>query len=131
MRNAGVDWQMVSYGGAVHSFTNPDAGSDPSKGAAYNEKADRRSWEAMKFSSKRYLNKRKFPFKVKMRVFYPPYGSIDEDQEIVPKTDPILYRFQLFTTSQKGEVIEISALFKVSHFSLDKCFANIILRPTY
>jgi dienelactone hydrolase len=48
MRNAGMDWQMVSYGGAVHSFTNPDSGNDPSKGAAYNEKADRRSWEAMK-----------------------------------------------------------------------------------
>lgn len=48
MRNAGVDWQMVAYGGAVHSFTNPEAGNDPSKGSAYNEKADRRSWEAMK-----------------------------------------------------------------------------------
>jgi dienelactone hydrolase len=48
MRNAGVDWQMVSYGGAVHSFTNPDSGNDPSKGAAYNEKADKRSLEAMK-----------------------------------------------------------------------------------
>jgi dienelactone hydrolase len=48
MGNAGVDWQMVSYGGAVHSFTNPDSGNDPSKGAAYSEKADRRSFEAMK-----------------------------------------------------------------------------------
>ncbi len=48
MRKAGVDWQMVVYGGAVHSFTNPDSGSDPSKGAAYNEKADKRSWEEMK-----------------------------------------------------------------------------------
>ena len=48
MRKAGVDWQMVIYGGAVHSFTNPEAGNDPSRGAAYNEKADKRSWEAMK-----------------------------------------------------------------------------------
>jgi dienelactone hydrolase len=48
LRKAGVDWQMVSYGGAVHSFTNPEAGNDPSRGAAYNEKADKRSWEAMK-----------------------------------------------------------------------------------
>lgn len=48
MRNAGVDWQMVAYGGAVHSFTNSEAGNDPSRGSAYNEKADRRSWEAMK-----------------------------------------------------------------------------------
>lgn len=48
MRAAGVDWQMVYYSGAVHSFTNPEAGNDPKKGAAYNERADRRSWEAMK-----------------------------------------------------------------------------------
>jgi len=48
MRKGGVDWQMVSYGGAVHSFTVPEAGDDPSKGAAYNEQADKRSWEAMK-----------------------------------------------------------------------------------
>ncbi len=48
MRQAGVDWQLVSYGGAVHSFTEKAAGNDNSKGAAYNEKADRRSWEAMK-----------------------------------------------------------------------------------
>jgi len=48
MRSGGMDWYMVSYGGAVHSFTNPDAGNDPSKGNAYNERADRRSWVAMK-----------------------------------------------------------------------------------
>lgn len=48
MRDAGVNWQMNIYGGAVHSFTNPAAGNDPGKGAAYNEQADQRSWEAMK-----------------------------------------------------------------------------------
>lgn len=48
MRQAKVDWQMIYYGGAVHAFTNPKSGNDNSKGAAYNEKADRRSWEAMK-----------------------------------------------------------------------------------
>lgn len=48
MREAKVDWQLVSYGGAVHSFTDAAAGSDNSKGAAYNEKADQRSWAAMK-----------------------------------------------------------------------------------
>ena len=37
-----------AYGGAVHSFTDWNAGTDNSKGAAYNERADRRSWEAMK-----------------------------------------------------------------------------------
>lgn len=48
MRLAKVDWQMNYYGGAVHSFSNPKSGNDPAKGVAYNEKADRRSWEAMK-----------------------------------------------------------------------------------
>jgi dienelactone hydrolase len=47
MRAGGVDWQMVSYGGAVHAFTQKAAGNDPSKGVAYNERADRRSWQAM------------------------------------------------------------------------------------
>lgn len=48
MRQAGADWQLVKYSGAVHSFTNPDAGTDTSKGAAYNSQADHRSWTAMK-----------------------------------------------------------------------------------
>ncbi len=48
LRDAKVDWQMVSYGNAVHSFTHKDAGDDPSKGAAYEARADRRSWQAMK-----------------------------------------------------------------------------------
>lgn len=48
MRDAKVDWQLVAYGNAVHSFTDKGAGNDNSKGAAYNEHADRRSWEAMK-----------------------------------------------------------------------------------
>lgn len=45
---AKVDWQMIYYSGAVHSFTQKMAGTDNSKGAAYNEKADVRSWAAMK-----------------------------------------------------------------------------------
>lgn len=48
MRAAGVDWTLVQYSGAVHSFTEKSAGNDNSKGAAYNETADRRSWLAMK-----------------------------------------------------------------------------------
>lgn len=48
METAGVDWQLVSYGKAVHGFTNPANGPDPKSGLAYDEKADRRSWEAMK-----------------------------------------------------------------------------------
>lgn len=47
MTGAKADWQLVSYSGAVHSFTHKEAGDDPAKGAAYNEAADRRSWVAM------------------------------------------------------------------------------------
>jgi len=47
MRKTKADWRIIIYGGAVHSFTVPEAGSDPSKGMAYNESADRRSWQAM------------------------------------------------------------------------------------
>lgn len=45
---ANVDWQMIYYSGTVHSFTQPMAGNDNSRGAAYNKTADRRSWQAMK-----------------------------------------------------------------------------------
>lgn len=48
MGNAKVDFQIVSYPGAVHSFTRKDAGNDNSKGAAYNADADKDSWTAMK-----------------------------------------------------------------------------------
>jgi dienelactone hydrolase len=48
LRDAKVDWEMNYYGGAVHSFTQWDLGTDNSKGAAYNEKADKRSWQDMK-----------------------------------------------------------------------------------
>ncbi|MBA2482193.1 MAG: dienelactone hydrolase family protein [Planctomycetes bacterium] len=48
MRSAKADWQLVQYGGAVHAFTNPSAGSDPATGVAYNEAADHRSWAAMR-----------------------------------------------------------------------------------
>ena len=39
---------MMLFGGAVHSFTNPDAGKFGIQGVAYNEKAAVRSWEYMK-----------------------------------------------------------------------------------
>jgi dienelactone hydrolase len=48
MRDAKVDWQLVSYGNAVHSFTNWELDCDNSKPAAYNAKADKRSWTAMR-----------------------------------------------------------------------------------
>jgi dienelactone hydrolase len=48
MEDAKVKYEFVAYPGAVHSFTRPDAGNDNSKGAAYNEAADKQSWAAMK-----------------------------------------------------------------------------------
>jgi dienelactone hydrolase len=56
LNDAKVDWQMVYYSGAVHSFTNPKAGNDNSKGAAYNAKADQRSWQAMQDFFKEIFN---------------------------------------------------------------------------
>ena len=47
MREAGADWRMIYYGGALHSFTNPQSGKFGIPGVAYNEKADRRSWADM------------------------------------------------------------------------------------
>jgi dienelactone hydrolase len=47
MTKAGVDWQLISYGGTVHSFTNPTAASMGTPGLAYNKHADERSWKAL------------------------------------------------------------------------------------
>lgn len=48
LTKARADYQWVEYSGAVHSFTNPKAGNDISKGAAYNKSADMRSWQHFK-----------------------------------------------------------------------------------
>jgi dienelactone hydrolase len=47
MRAAGVDWRMNLYGGAVHSFTNPNAGMSDFPGVGYHQSTDERSWRAM------------------------------------------------------------------------------------
>jgi dienelactone hydrolase len=47
MRAAEVDWRMNLYGGAVHSFTNPNANQAGMPGVAYDQLADERSWRAM------------------------------------------------------------------------------------
>ena len=47
MQAAGVDYKLIKYPGAVHSFTHKAAGDDNSKGAAYNAAADRDSWLRM------------------------------------------------------------------------------------
>ena len=48
MKQAEVDYRVVVYEGAVHSFTVQEAGTDPTKGAAHHPEADQRSWEAMR-----------------------------------------------------------------------------------
>ncbi len=41
----GADWQMHAYGNTLHAFAKPGT-DDPTIGALYSEKADRRSWAA-------------------------------------------------------------------------------------
>lgn len=48
MRQAGADWQVISYGNAMHSFTNPHADGSMAPPLIYNKLADQRSWAAMK-----------------------------------------------------------------------------------
>jgi dienelactone hydrolase len=48
MEESGADWEMVLYGGAKHTFTNFNLPTSLPGPAAYQEKADKRSWVAMK-----------------------------------------------------------------------------------
>lgn len=51
MKAAGVDFQFISYPGAVHAFTNPEAtalGKKFNLPVAYNAQADRGSWDELK-----------------------------------------------------------------------------------
>jgi dienelactone hydrolase len=57
MRDTKADWQMIYYANAVHSFTNPESGTDNSKGAAYNEIAAKRSFEHLKLFLNEVLKK--------------------------------------------------------------------------
>ncbi len=50
MENAGAKYRFISYPGAKHSFTNPDAdtfGKKFNMPLAYNKEADQKSWEEM------------------------------------------------------------------------------------
>ncbi|MGH7948633.1 MAG: dienelactone hydrolase family protein [Candidatus Binataceae bacterium] len=47
MTKAGADWQVISYGGTKHSFTNPEADAHKMPALAYNKLVDERSWKAM------------------------------------------------------------------------------------
>ena len=52
MNDQKLDYQFVTYSGAVHAYTNPDADQlafdNKLKGIGYNAAADRRSWAAMR-----------------------------------------------------------------------------------
>jgi dienelactone hydrolase len=51
MKSAGAEFQFINYPGAVHGFTNPEAtelGKKFNLAIAYNENADKKSWEEMK-----------------------------------------------------------------------------------
>ena len=49
LTEAGADWQIHAYGGAGHAFTDTELkGKTIAPGVGYEEKADRRSWEAAK-----------------------------------------------------------------------------------
>lgn len=56
LTDAEVEFEMIVYPDAVHSFTQPMAGDDNAKGAAYNAQADQKSWDAMKAFFKRLLD---------------------------------------------------------------------------
>jgi dienelactone hydrolase len=47
MQAAKVDWRMILYANAGHSFTNPRADALNLPGFKYHEPTDRRSWRAM------------------------------------------------------------------------------------
>jgi dienelactone hydrolase len=47
MKAAKANYELHAFPGAVHSFTVKEAGDDPSKGMAYNEAADKKSWELL------------------------------------------------------------------------------------
>ena len=47
MQAAKANYQLLVLSGAVHAFTDPDAGDDPSRGAAYDAEAARIAWHSM------------------------------------------------------------------------------------
>jgi dienelactone hydrolase len=48
MRKSKADWQLITYGNAKHSFTNPASTALNMNGVGYDAAADARSWEDMK-----------------------------------------------------------------------------------
>src|SRR5580693_2336339 len=48
LRRDKADWQVIFYGNAVHSFTNPEADARQVPALKYDKKADERSWVLMR-----------------------------------------------------------------------------------
>lgn len=48
LEQTGADWHLVTFGGARHAFTNPEAAQLGLENLQYNAAADRRSWAHMK-----------------------------------------------------------------------------------
>jgi dienelactone hydrolase len=70
MEEAEADYRFISYPGAMHSFTNPDADNLAKKfhmPIGYNAEADQKSWEEMK----RFLTEI-FEMRVNTRTLYTP-----------------------------------------------------------
>lgn len=60
MKDAGVDFSFVNYPGAKHAFTSPDAdrlGRENGMDIAYNEAADKDSWQKMQAFFQRLFGK--------------------------------------------------------------------------
>jgi len=48
LRRDRLDWQLISYANAMHSFTEPKADERKIPGLSYDRRADERSWTAMR-----------------------------------------------------------------------------------
>jgi dienelactone hydrolase len=49
LEDAGAVWEFVTYSGAKHSFTNPDAAKAGMPAMAYDARADRHSWDLLQY----------------------------------------------------------------------------------
>ena len=64
MDDAGVAYRFVAYPGAVHAFTNPEAGNDPSKPTAYNPQVAEAAYGEMRaFFARRFAHDAAVPAK--------------------------------------------------------------------
>lgn len=62
MTDAGADFNIITYPGAKHSFTNPDADKAGMPGLGYSATADKESWaELLKFLTRTFSPEKKAP----------------------------------------------------------------------